>query len=308
LLSRLDSVDLLLGVSDHITRKLTRDFPTVASRCRTLHYGVDPAEFSREKDYSGLSKREQKRILFAGAISPQKGPHVLVDAFRILTRSISNVHLEFAGGPTTYPIEESFDVLDTSTVHAVKPYYREKPTRLIAQRLGWNPRDADGYSQCLHRQIGPELTEKVSFVGHIGERGSLVDRYYDADVFIFPPIWDEGFGIPPLEAMAAGTPVVGSRSGGLLETVEDGVTGFLVEKNDSLALADRILQLLTDGDKRQRMGLMARTRALSRFTWPVIVKQMTDMYSELFTPFIPQPPGSTCAQDSVQQLAAVGAR
>lgn len=308
LLSRLDSVDLLLAVSDHITSKLRRDFPTVASRCRTLHYGVDPTEYTREKDYGALRKRQQKRILFAGAVSPQKGPHVLVDAFKILARSIPDIHLEFAGGLTTYPIEECFDVLDTGTVRAVKQYYPKRPFSHIAQRLGWIPPDAGTYGEWLRRQIGPELMDKVSFAGHIGEPSSLVDRYYDADVFVFPPIWDEGFGVPPIEAMAAGTPVVGSRSGGLLETVEDGVTGFLVEKGDAVGLADRIRQLLVDEDKRERMGRAARERVLSRFTWPVISKQMNGIFSELFTHLIPQPRDSAFVHDPIHQLAAVSAR
>jgi glycosyltransferase involved in cell wall biosynthesis len=301
LLSRLDSVDLLLGVSDHITRKLRRDFPAVASRCRTLYYGVNPAEFPHDKAYDALAKRKQRRILFAGAVSPQKGPHVLVDAFRIVAREVSDIHLEFAGAFTTYPLEESFDILDKDHVRAVEPYYKTKPLSLVAQRLGWIARrNEDAYGQWLRSQMGPELIEKVSFSGHIGERSSLVDRYYNADVFIFPPIWDEGFGMPPIEAMAAGTPVVGSRSGGLMETVEDGVTGFLVEKNDPQGLADRILELLKDEDKRQCIGRAARRRTLSRFAWPVIVNQMTNIYSELFTDFIPQLRDSVWLHDSMQ--------
>ena len=50
-------------------------------------------------------------------------------------------------------------------------------------------------------------------------RPDLIERYYDADVFVFPPVWNEGFGIPPVEAMAAGIPVVASRSGAVVETV-----------------------------------------------------------------------------------------
>lgn len=305
---RLQSIDILLGVSDHISQKLKWDFPKIASRCRVLHYGVDPAEFTREKDYSALAGRKEKRIVFAGAVSPQKGPHVLLEAFQILARRIPDVHLEFAGGLTAYPIEESFDVADTATVRAVKPYYRKMPIKHVAQRLGLMARTADRYSEWLRGQVGAGLAERVSFSGHIGERSSLVDRYYDADVFVFPPIWDEGFGIPPIEAMASGTPVVGSRSGGLLETVDDGVTGFLVEKNSSLALADRIEELLADSDKRQRMGRAAKERVLSRFSWPVIAGQMTRMYEGTLDPPAPQAHGWEPLQEPVEQLATVDAK
>ena len=72
----------------------------------------------------------------------------------------------------------------------------------------------------------------MSFLGMF-QRPELVARYYQSDIFAFAPIWDEGFGLPPVEAMAAGLPVVSSRSGPMVETVVDGKTGILVEKNDA---------------------------------------------------------------------------
>ena len=293
LLSRLDSVDVVLGVSDHITRKIKRDFPIMARRCRTLHYGIDPDEFKKEKNYGALRSRKEKRILFVGAISPQKGPHILLEAFKILAPSLPGVCLEFAGAFTTYPMEESFDVHDAALVRAVMPYYRQRPMRHIAQRLGWVSEDAGSYGERLKNQIGPELRKRVSFSGHISERPALVEKYYDADVFVFPPIWDEGFGIPPIEAMAAGTPVVGSSSGGLLETVDDEVTGYLVDKSNPVGLAERIIELLRDDDRRQRMGQAARGKILSRFAWSEIAEKMIGVYCEPLASLNPQQSGAT---------------
>ena len=93
-------------------------------------------------------------------------------------------------------------------------------TRLKA-RLGLKPSDAGTYQAYLKSKLTPEVAEKVTFTGFV-PRLDLVDRFYDADIFVFPPIWEEGFGLPPVEAMAAGTPVVGARSGALPETVIDG--------------------------------------------------------------------------------------
>ena len=74
-----------------------------------------------------------------------------------------------------------------------------------------------------------------------------MESYYESDIFAFPPIWDEGFGLPPLEAMAAGTPIVTSRSGTVPETVINGSTGLIVEKNNVEELAQALLLLLEDG-------------------------------------------------------------
>ena len=61
---RLEGVDCLLTVSDHIARKCRRDFPTIADRCETMYCGIDPKEFSRVKDYTAATERREKRILY----------------------------------------------------------------------------------------------------------------------------------------------------------------------------------------------------------------------------------------------------
>src|SRR5690606_16909161 len=76
----------------------------------------------------------------------------------------------------------------------------------------------------------------VKFVGR-KERKQLKYFYSAADVFITTP-WYEPFGITPLEAMACGTPVIGSNVGGIKYSVADGKTGFLVEPKKPAELAD----------------------------------------------------------------------
>jgi glycosyltransferase involved in cell wall biosynthesis len=109
----------------------------------------------------------------------------------------------------------------------------------------------------------------------------LVDLYYNADVFAFAPIWNEGFGIPPIEAMAAGVPVVATRSGAIPEVVKDQETGFLVSKNDPCALAESILKVLHDDGLREKMGRAAWRRAHDNFTWDRVAEKMYNCYSGL---------------------------
>ena len=96
------------------------------------------------------------------------------------------------------------------------------------------------------RQVAHEagVSELVTFTGH-RQRAELRQYYAAADVFVTTP-WYEPFGITPLEAMACGIPVIGSRVGGLQYSVVEGETGFLVPPHDPPALAVRIAQLHAD--------------------------------------------------------------
>jgi D-inositol-3-phosphate glycosyltransferase len=94
----------------------------------------------------------------------------------------------------------------------------------------------------------------------------------------------ESFGMVALEAMACGVPVIGSRVGGLAETVQDDVTGVLVPEGDTPALAAAIAGLLPDRERRRRLGVEAVERA-KRFGWPCIAREVIELYGELVPTF-----------------------
>ncbi|HET7762647.1 MAG TPA: glycosyltransferase [Phycicoccus sp.] len=96
--------------------------------------------------------------------------------------------------------------------------------------------------------------------------------YRSADVVLATP-WYEPFGITPLEAAACGRPVVGAAVGGLLDSVEDGVTGVLVPPRDVPALVAGVRRLLDDPEEATRMGRRARARAVERFDWSVVAER-----------------------------------
>jgi len=84
-----------------------------------------------------------------------------------------------------------------------------------------------------------------------------------------------------VEAMAAGLPVVASRSGTVVETVVDGATGFLIEKNNAEQLAQSLLTLVKDDVTREAMGRAGRQRVLQHFTWAQVAADMNLRYREL---------------------------
>jgi glycosyltransferase involved in cell wall biosynthesis len=114
----------------------------------------------------------------------------------------------------------------------------------------------------------------------------------ESDLFVNPGVVDsggraEGLGITTIEAMASGLPCVGSRVGGISETIIDNVTGLLVPPGDTAALADAVGRLAEDATLRQRMGAAARDVARERFTWPVLAGQVAAVYREVLGANIP---------------------
>jgi glycosyltransferase involved in cell wall biosynthesis len=277
--SRLRHVDLVTTVSDYLTEKTRQQFPTIANRCHTMYNAVDAAEFSRERN-GGVSPRREKHLLYAGALSPHKGLHVLLDAFSMVVNEYPEVRLDVVGTPESYPLAEAFELRDLELIETVYPFYAYDWVPRLKAKLSLAPPDSGTYLAHLKERLSAEASGKVAFRGFV-PRPELLDLYYNADVFAFAPIWDEGFGIPPVEAMAAGVPVVASRSGAIPETVKDGLTGFLVSKNDPRALAEGILKLLHDDDLRVKMGRAARTWILGNFTWDRIADRMYRCYSDL---------------------------
>jgi hypothetical protein len=114
----------------------------------------------------------------------------------------------------------------------------------------------------LRRRVDERgLGTRVVFAGRI-ER--VEDYLRAADVFVFPSVF-EALGIALVEAAACALPAVASRTGGIVDVVEDGVSGALVAPGDTLALSDALLGLAADEPRRSQMGREARAIALARF-------------------------------------------
>jgi type III pantothenate kinase len=88
--------------------------------------------------------------------------------------------------------------------------------------------------------------------------------------------------------MASQTPVVATRVGGMVDVVEEGVSGLLVEPDDVGELAAAIRSLLDDPERRRRMGRAARARVEGMFRWSVVVASLRDTYAKL----LPEPSSS----------------
>jgi D-inositol-3-phosphate glycosyltransferase len=119
----------------------------------------------------------------------------------------------------------------------------------------------------------------VTFVGSRG-RSELRAYYGAADVFVSTP-WYEPFGITPVEAMACGTPVIGSAVGGIKSTVVDGRTGYLVQPDDPAGLGRRLADLLQNPARARAFGRRAVRQANALYTWRGVSKSISNLYAEV---------------------------
>ncbi len=124
-----------------------------------------------------------------------------------------------------------------------------------------------------------KVTSRVTFVGR-RQRDMLKYYYSAADVFVSTP-WYEPFGITPLEAMACGTPVIGSNVGGIKYTVTEGKAGFLVPPNDPDMLAARLAELFEKPDMLKRFRKNALRRVRKHFTWERVVRLLAGVYEDV---------------------------
>ncbi|MER3398620.1 MAG: glycosyltransferase family 1 protein [Chloroflexota bacterium] len=140
--------------------------------------------------------------------------------------------------------------------------FREVPEPWILAVGGRLPRPGPIFPDILGAVRGARVEDRVRFLGPIPDE----DRpalYAGADLFVYPSVY-EGFGLPPLEAMACGTPVVCSNRTSLPEVV--GEAAMLVDPEDDESLLGGILKLLRDADLRAELRARGLERA-RQFTW-----------------------------------------
>jgi glycosyltransferase involved in cell wall biosynthesis len=170
------------------------------------------------------------RILHPARILPWKGVHLSVEMLALLR---------------VRGVDATLSITDTQRI------------------ADWN-QELDEYRRTVFELAHAlRVFGQIEFLSpHLEEMPSV---YGLADVVVYPTVGEEPFGLVPLEAMSCGRPIVASRSGGIVETVVDGVTGFLVERDNVVALTDKVEALARDPGLRRRMGNQGRQRVIESF-------------------------------------------
>ncbi|MCC6705247.1 MAG: glycosyltransferase [Thermomicrobiales bacterium] len=154
--------------------------------------------------------------------------------------------------------------------------------RIVLQLIG-------GDLDVAGNPVGP-LAETAAQVQRLGIEANVrllgsrpqdqLPLFYAASDLVCVPSRYESFGLVAVEAMACGRPVVASRSGGLIFSVADGISGYLAPVNDAEAFATAMARILNDRTLAGEMGRAARHQA-ERFAWPVVAESMHHVYLRL---------------------------
>ena len=257
---RLKKLDLNVNCSKYVTDKIRCCFPEFANRCHTLYNGVDVNAFAAEKK-TGAIEDGGKHVLFVGRVSPEKGVHVLIDAFTKIARNSPQLQLHIVGPLGILPVEFSVALSDDPQALASSHFFQES------------------YISYLKNRIPSEMTN-VFFEGcYTGDR--LIRFYKNADLFVLPSLFNEPLGVPIIEAMSAGVPVIATAGGGIPEMVKDGETGLLVERGNTSALAAAILRVLSDPTLARSMRKTARRRVVELFSWDHIAENLLYFYEKV---------------------------
>jgi glycosyltransferase involved in cell wall biosynthesis len=141
----------------------------------------------------------------------------------------------------------------------------------VAGARGW------GYERLLQELTAGDVAQHVRVLGFVADE-DLPLLYAAADVFLYPSLY-EGFGLPPLEAMACGAPVIASNRSSMPEVVADG--GLLIDPQDPEAMAAAAERLLRDPVERRRWSERGVRRAAS-FTWERTARLTYAVYQTVY--------------------------
>jgi glycosyltransferase involved in cell wall biosynthesis len=244
-LSGLESADFIIADSESTKKEIIKFYSISEERIKVIYQGVDHEHFYPREVTSNLYHRfnlspSYKYILHLSIELPRKNVAGIIQAFAKL--------------------KKEFSLGDIKLIKAGVPQHQ---------------RDRESNLNLIKKL---RLDDSVIFLDHIPEK-DLPFLYNVADLFVFPSFY-EGFGFPPLEAMACGTPVITSNTSSLPEVVGD--AGIMVNPHDVDKLAEEMLKVLTKEGLRQDMINRGLERA-KLFTWEKTAQETMSVYEEVLS-------------------------
>ena len=276
---QLANVDSVVTVSDFVTDRARARFPEHAAAIHTIGNGVDIRRFIPDTQRDNDSAQHSARVLFVGRISPDKGVHLLVEAFDRVARERPDVELTLVGKVGMLPFDLVNLLLtdDAAALDSLRPFYGQSMLAWLRKEVLGQKRS---YRQQLEARLSPQAAARVHFVGSVSLE-ELIRLYSTADLLVLPSVWRESYGLPVAESMASGVPVLASDCGGVPELVDKGVTGLLVPRLNVDALTNAMRDLLSDVSRLRQMGQAARTRAERLLTWDRSAERLERVYLDL---------------------------
>ncbi|MBP8997153.1 MAG: glycosyltransferase family 4 protein [Anaerolineaceae bacterium] len=246
----LRQMDAIVSVSPALQEGVQRLFPRTA---RLILCGVHEDIFVPLSETARAEIRNRNEVKngevvfsFLGSVGRRKGFDLLIAAFLSLAEQFPNWHLWIVGPKTS---EESQNIDDCEIDELIRPL--------------------------------ADHAQRVHFWGRVDDRKELAGILGASDVFVFPSR-KEGMPLAPLEAMAAGVPVIISRIPGVTDLASlEGKTGYYIAVNEAQALKSAMIKLAEQPELRAEMGRAARQRIEDQFRWEKHVSEWESFYSSL---------------------------
>jgi len=242
----LTRADLCFAISNYAAANFRRGFAP-ASRIRMVGCGIESERFQPDPETAARLRerhglQDRPVLLTVARLVPKKGHLLVMQALRLVRRHFPDVAYVIVGdGPFRPQLEQGV--------------------------------------------VNNRLQTHVIMAGSVLDT-ELCGYYTLADAMVMPS-YDvigeptEGFGLTFLEANCCGTPVIGSRTGGIPDAVEDGRSGLLVPPRNPQAVAAAILRLLGDPAAAREMGRNGQERARTQFRWEQVAQRVDAAFEEL---------------------------
>lgn len=235
--------DIVITISKFSKKEIEKYLDMDACRIWVVPCGVDCEKFNRKSGISRIDKVKRKY-------------------------GINGKYILYMG--TLEPRKNIALLIEA--YHILTENMKGLPKLVIAGKKGWM------YEKLFQMVSDFELENEVVFTGYIEENDSSV-LMAGAELFVFPSLY-EGFGIPPLEAMACGTPVIVSDTEALLEAT--GECAVVFRSGDTADLSDKIKELLQDGEKKKQLSVAGLNRA-AKYTWKIAGEKLEDVFRYTLT-------------------------
>ncbi len=225
--------DEVICVGKEFRDRAGREFEIPGEKLRYIPNGVDPDRFGDvpELERSRFAREEERIVLYAGRMLPEKGPQHLVKAFDKVVDKHGDAKLVMCGG---------------------------------------------GHEQRYREMADSVLGDKVCVPGFVDEsvlKGLMAESYTNVT-----PSLSEPFGLVPLEAAASGTATVGSRVGGIKETVVHGYTGLHSKPGSPESIEHELDRMLSDPGWTNWMSKKAEKRVEKAYNWSSVSSQTAEVY------------------------------
>ena len=244
--------DRVIAISNFIRNHILHHFPDSRKRLITINRGIDIDYFNlkkvtqirKEKFLTDTGIRENKHIiLLPGRLTRWKGHNVAIDAAKIICKR--------------YPDIE-FVMLFVGSEQNRAKYLRYLKKKTIDSKLSQN-------------------------IFFLGSRSDMASIYSLSDVVLSTSVEEEAFGRVSAEASSMSKPIIATNIGGSKEIIEHNQTGWLIQENDPLLLADTIIKVIKKSqNEKDKIGRHARKKIIEEFSLKMMLKRTLEVYKEVY--------------------------